>query len=130
MLIGFGFLISCSDDDAVDDSYSSLIIGKWEFAKFGEYENGVGQMEPWVNLCSTKKDYLEFTSNQLKEFTYDENCVVETEISGYSINGKFLTSDDGNEVEIETLNSTTLRVKVEENYQGVHYKYISELKRL
>ena len=135
LVFGLGFLGSCSsDDDNGAGSHADQIVGKWSFVESGFVVNGMEVLEPWDHECATKNDHVEFTgAGKLYDHYYGSDCVVETEISNYSIDGNTIIVLQDGEAEtatIEVLNSTTLKLKVQEAYGGTDFTYVTVLKRM
>ena len=136
MILSLGFLSSCSSDD--DSGDGSSILGKWEFVKSGFIVNGIENYEDWEHDCATMKDHVDFKDNgKLYDHSYDTNCVVDTDVSDYVINGNTITVSftAGGEVveevaKIETLNSTTLILKSDGELEGTSYSYVTVMKRM
>jgi len=136
LLISASFVSCSSDDDKSGSDSEALIIGKWNLYKETEFTNGQLEYEElYEHLCPSKKDYVEFkASGEFTQSFYDEACEVDTNATTYSISGDYILIDNEDEDEamslkIKTLNSSTLIVESEEEWEGVTYKYVTELRK-
>lgn len=110
LLIAIG-ISSCSKDD---DKSSASIVGKWEYFKY--FENGVETENE--HLCPTKKDYVHFKENgTFDDQFFDEDCSLSvwSYTGTYEKEGNTLIIHDPDfgdeEIQIITLNKTTLKIK-------------------
>lgn len=135
-VLSLGLNVSCNSDD--DSGSESSIVGKWQLYQDGEVVNGTEVLELWLHECATEKDYVEFTgSGNLISHYFEENCTENIETGTYTVNGNQIKTTfvyDGTTYEttanIETLNSTTLKIKETYVDNGVTYTDISVLKRM
>lgn len=115
-------LTSCSDDDGDGAS----IEGKWEFYQEGASAGGVEQLELHEHTPGCEKDFIELFSagNYQDVFYYNdgEGCMDDSSSGIWSRNGNSLTITTGGETNtatILTLNDTTLKVSITEDFEGV-----------
>ncbi|MDX9705875.1 MAG: hypothetical protein RBT46_09240 [Weeksellaceae bacterium] len=115
LFIPFTF-ISCNMDDDDDDDEggninTDLIVGAWEWYEFGFLG---GESYSYVGDCTTKKDFVEFKSNGVAEYTdYDPHCQADSYQFDYEIDGNTLIGyefDESWEAEIDELTSSTLKL--------------------
>lgn len=133
VFLSAGF-VSCNKDDDGDSNAS--IVGKWEFYKTSEYLNGeVVYEEMWsdISLCPSKKDYVKFESNgDFMQVNHDEDCEAETEMGTYTFSGNTLEIDSGFDImslDIVSITGSKLIVEEQEVYEGITYKYRTELRK-
>ncbi len=108
------FLSSCSKDEAG----SKDLRGKWTFYAEGELINGVEQLEPYEQECSSKPDYIEFKKDGSYLSTYyDEDCEVDYDRGTYKLSGESLTlisegdnEEDGETYKVVELSKSTLKL--------------------
>lgn len=136
LFISASFVSCSSDDDKGSSDSEALIIGKWNLYKETEFSNGqLDYEEIHEHLCPSKKDYVEFkTSGEFTQSFYDEACEVQMNATTYSISGDHILIDNEDEDEamslkIKTLNSSTLIVENQEEWEGVTYTYVIELRK-
>jgi hypothetical protein len=123
-------LISCSKDDD-GPSTSGNIVGKWEFFKEGEIINGNEILTNYEHQAGCTKDNVEFkTDGSFVDSYYYEECELETSIGTYTKSGNTLTTDDGFDVTIVELNSTTLKVKATYDDEGETITSLVVFKRI
>lgn len=111
---------SCSDNDDATDS--SSIVGAWEYFKEGTIVSGTETLIDYENLCSSKKDYVEFLQNgEYDDVYYDENCDESVDYGDWTISGNMLTNvTEDSTVEILILTDTTLKIKYEDTDGSVY----------
>jgi hypothetical protein len=112
LLIVFSFflLTSCSKDE------DATIIGKWYFYKNTYFESGQEtSSEMYENQCATKKDYIEFqTDDVVDSYYHDEQCIKSSETSIYYLDGTDLVID-GTEAKVTLLTDKSLKIKLLED---------------
>jgi hypothetical protein len=131
VLTSGALLTSCSDDNE-----GSSIEGKWEFYQEGFSFNGQEQLEPWDHEEGCDKDYIEFLGggvlNEVSYFNDGESCEESSEQSLWSKNGNTLTVTIGGESQdatIATLDATTLKIVITEDFEGMPVSVIVVFKR-
>lgn len=132
-VVGSGVLLtSCSDDDG--DSGS--IVGKWEFYQEGLSVGGVEELDLYEHTPGCEKDFVELFSggNYQDVFYYNngEGCTEDTSTGTWSRSGNSLTITSGGETNtatIVTLNSSTLKVSITEEFEGLPITAIIVFKR-
>lgn len=136
LFVSAGFVACSSDDNKGGSDSHSLIVGKWEFYKETEYVNGELEYdEAYDHSCPSEKDYVEFgTAGEFIQVNYNETCQVESESATYSLSGDhiLINSEDEEDsaiLKIITLNSSKLIVESEEEWEGITYKFIIELRK-
>ena len=124
-------LTSCSDDDE-----SASINGKWEFYQTGFSFGGQEELELYEHSEGCNKDYLEFLGggvlNDVSYFNNGETCEEFSDQGSWSKNGNTLTvTYDGESftATIVTLDSTTLKISITEDFEGTPITVIAVLKR-
>ncbi|MDD3458738.1 MAG: lipocalin family protein [Weeksellaceae bacterium] len=137
VLLTFGLFTSCSsDDDSGSGSFNEQILGKWAYSQAGMVIEGQEVLENWEHLCASKKDHSEFTSNgKVISTEYDSDCTeFDVETLNYSISGDKLTvSEEGGMTQtftIKTLNSSTLKLTLTEEFEGVEMTLITIFKKM
>lgn len=84
LLIG---VASCSDNEN-ELTDKSTLVGKWSVQTITD-EDGVYNYE---HECSSKKDYIEFKSNDtFIDVYYDEDCAEDSYSGTYAVSGNKLT---------------------------------------
>lgn len=130
--------VSCSSDDD-NGGNEEKIIGKWEFTQEGTIVDGQEILLPYENEApQCGKDSIEFnTDNSVINVFYfldfNDECDSETETGIYSISENTLTITTGGEsavVEIITLNNSTLKVQVTEEFEGETFVFITVLEKV
>lgn len=123
LLLAFSFL-SCTNDSKPNQTYSELLIGKWEFDK--QITDGVEQDQTNPGGCS--RNFLEYKNNTRTEGHYSSDCKLDLYTDNYTLDGdviKVTYSSGGTfESKILLLNATALKVS---SYDG---KYINTFKRI
>ena len=106
-------LIACSKDDE-----TPTIIGNWEYSKIGTINTQNQEvLYPYENGCSTKKDYIQFSStNNFTQTHHRTDCEAMAENSTYtSSNGIIHFYDQGVEASfyyrIISLTATELKIQ-------------------
>ena len=125
-------LTSCSDDDGDEAS----INGKWEFYQTGFAFGGQEELELYEHAAGCEKDYLEFLGggvlNDVSYFNNGESCEEFSDQGTWSKSGNTLTvTYDGESftATIVTLDSTTLKISITEDFEGTPITVIAVLKR-
>ena len=125
-------LTSCSDDDG--DSGS--IEGKWEFYQEGFSFGGAEQLELYEHTAGCEKDFIDLKSGgNYEEVTYfnnGESCQDDIGTGTWSRSGNTISiTFDGETFDgtIVTLNNTTLKVSITEDFEGVAVTAIVVFKR-
>lgn len=131
LVLGLSFT-SCSSDDNGGGVTAEKLAGKWEFSK-QKYSVG-GQALPEEdyddNEVGCAKDYIIFNENG----TYEEGdywsseCTLDTWDGAYTLDGKTITVD-GQDVIVQTLSGTTLKLKTSYSEEGVAYTVVMTLKK-
>tara|TARA_R110002072_G_scaffold117281_3_gene248167 strand:- start:387 stop:827 length:441 start_codon:yes stop_codon:yes gene_type:complete len=130
--------VSCSSDDD-NGGNEEKIIGKWEFTQEGTIVDGQEVLLPYENDApECGKDFIDFKADNTVQsviffLDFNEECDSETDTGTYSVSGKNITLTTGGETvvaEIVTLNNTTLKVKVTEEFGGETFIFISVLKKV
>ena len=125
-------LTSCSDDD----ESGSSIEGKWDFFQVGISALGQEILEPYEHQEGCDKDNLNFKSGGVLDaeefFNNGEGCDSDIEIGSWAKSGSTLTfTFEGELVEatIVTLDSSTLKLNVSEEFEGQPLNLVLVLKR-
>lgn len=142
LIFGLGFSTSCSSDD--DHHFDNgninteIIVGKWAYYKVGYEVDGIEYFgEEYEHSCTTHKDFWEYkSSNNAIQKLFDSDCSIflEGEFT-YALNGNFIIHDYGDdefeELEIQELNATTLKVRGhEDDFGDGLMRYIVIFKRM
>tara|TARA_R110000850_G_scaffold150497_1_gene273245 strand:+ start:158351 stop:158794 length:444 start_codon:yes stop_codon:yes gene_type:complete len=131
--------VSCSKDDDNGGGNEEKIVGKWEFSKEGSIVGGTEVLVDYENEApECGKDFIEFradnTASQVYYFLdFNDECDSDEETATYSISGQNLNITANGEsgiVEILTLNNTTLKIKVTEEFEGETFVFISVLNKI
>ncbi len=124
-------IVSCSKDD--DNTPASELIGKWEFAQEGSIYMSQEILEPYDHEDGCTKDFLMFTASTVADhYFYGDDCMEEIEVDSYIRNGNLIhimMNGEVESVEIITLDNSTLKLKVTENFDGQTHYYVSILTR-
>ncbi|PKP25121.1 MAG: hypothetical protein CVU03_09415 [Bacteroidetes bacterium HGW-Bacteroidetes-2] len=130
--------VSCSSDDD-NGGNEEKIIGKWEFTQEGTIVNGQEILLPYENEApECGIDSVEFnTNNSFISFIYfldfNDECDSDVETGTYLIseNNLIITADGETTVlEIITLNNSTLKVQVTEEFEGKTFVFITVLEKV
>lgn len=106
--------ISCNKDDDA----SPELTGSWEFVSERVIFSGNDTTSPYDDHepgCT--KDFVTFTNDKLVQYYFGTTCELDVFEQTYTRNGNVLSVNDSGyiwEATIETLNESTLVVKVEE----------------
>lgn len=105
--------ISCGNDDGPVVAAEASIIGSWEYSKEGTIVGTTETLVNYQNLCSNKKDYIEFLQiGEYDDVSYNSNCDESIDYGSWTKSGNMLTNvTENSTVEILTLTDTTLKIK-------------------
>ena len=117
---------SCSNDDDSPSPATDSIVGKWNFSKLSTTIDGVTSPEFDYddNDPGCPKDFLEFkTGGVFNEGEYSgSSCVLDSSSGTWTQSGSTITITEGTDVitvQLVSVTSTTLKVKVTETDNGV-----------
>ncbi len=112
-IVSITSITSCSNDD---NNSSASLEGKWEFSKNGYSLAEQEFLFDYEHASGCTKDYIVFTSNTTTNHTFLNNgsggCTEEIDNATYTRNGKVLTANSGESIEIITISETTLKFKL------------------
>ncbi len=120
------FACSSDDDSGSTSDNQAKLIGTWKFTS--STTNGVVDTDNYI--CDFEDTWVINASTVTITFYEDpsgmdgSNCQLDGSFTfDYDINGDILSDDEGNTLEIGTLNSTTLILEETESYEGTTYIY-------
>lgn len=120
------FACSSDDDSGSTDDNQAKIIGTWKFT--ASTTNGETDTDNWI--CDFEETYEFSTSTITIKYYYDpsgengSDCQLDgMHTVNYDIDGNTISGEEGDSVEIITLNNTTLILEETETYDGTTYIY-------
>ena len=128
LLVTLSFTSCNKSDDNDGSTTSGNIVGKWNFSKEGGIVNGQEVLGDYQHQTGCAKDNVEFKSNgSVVSTEYSTNCAASTFTASYAKSGDTVTvttSGDSTVLTILQLDSTTLKVKYTDTFEGTTTTYV------
>jgi hypothetical protein len=109
---------SCNKDDNNTTEPTFDIIGKWNYSKTSDIQNGQEvNIQNWQHSVGCNKDYMQFNANDTQiigKYIFNSCSLVEDSFTWTKVGNTITTNELGNTYyEIITLTENSLKMKVE-----------------